>query len=209
MRAGPEGRSGPRAARSGAPRQKWAPGAKLTCRIRPRSMSSSSGRSNTLGSRLAAFSTRWTRSPARNRRPAVLDVLAGQPEDHLHRSIHPQELLHRVCDPSGFRPEARRQGRVADEPQHAARDEVRGRLMPGEEDEHQGVDDLVVAEVRAVAQQELGEIVAGRPAMLLHQGVGSAPPWPAPRAPRRRTSYRARYSRRRRERSGRAGPTSA
>ena len=126
--------------------------------------------------------------PGPDRRPAVLDVFAGQPEDHLHRPVHPQQLLHRVRDPLGLCPEARRQGRVADEPQHAARDEVRGRLVPGEEDEHQGVDDLVVAQVRPVAQQELGEVVAGRPAVLLHQGVEARRH--RPRRPRRATVLR-------------------
>ena len=121
--------------------------------------------------------------PGPDRRPAVLQVLAGQPEDHLHRPVHPQQLLHRVRDPLGLCPEARRQGRVADEPQHAARDEVGGGLVPREEDEHEGVDDLVVAQVRPVAQQELGEVVAGRPAVLLHQGVEARRH--RPRRPRR------------------------
>ena len=159
-----------------APRQKWGPPPpKATWGLGSRPMSKPSGSANTVSSRLAEMCQNTTLSPsAIFWSPMTTSAVAwrrkcitGDTKRSISSTADGQQR------PVG--PEPRPLVGVLEEGQHAARDEVAGRLVAGHGQQHEEQVDLELARAgrrRARPGQHAHQVCVGVEALLLGQLVG-------------------------------------
>ena len=148
---------------SGAPTQKWMPAPKLTCAFGARPWSKASGSGKRSGSRLAAPSRRPIFSPFLKPHAGELDVFQRVAREEVQRRVEPQQFFDRRRGRALAREREPRVDALFEHGLHAVADRVDRRFVAGVQKQDHGRDQLVLAQLAAVAfgDEELAdEIVA-------------------------------------------------
>ena len=94
------------------------------------------------GSRLAAARISTSCWPRRKPLAAELAVFGDHPRGELHGPVVAEELVNRPGDPLGLAAQQRELVGVREQRQHRVSDELRRRLVPGDEEQHAGREEL-------------------------------------------------------------------